>query len=111
MFRSYHMEQIDADGYSFSIPEEWEADLQAIDGIHFSLEGKEIGVLETLGYDPARSMSQFEGNHAERIMAESLSGCHYLATIVQIRRGEPAASGSTLYTDEYHIYVIPTIVR
>lgn len=100
-------QQIDAGSYSFSIPQEWEADLNQMDGIHFSLDGKEIGLLETLGYDPARSMSQFEGNHAERIMAESLSGCHYPATIVRIRRGEPAASGSTLYTEEHHIYVIP----
>ncbi len=99
--------QINADSYSFSIPQEWEADLKQMDGIHFSINGKEIGILETWGYDPSGSISQFAGNHTEMIMTENLSGCHYPATIVLIRRTQPAAADNDSYSDELHIYLIP----
>lgn len=99
---------VDTGLYRFSIPGAWEAKAYANGMVRlFAQSGEKLGTLSTLGYDPSRPISQFEGNHAETLSSKTLDGCKYPATKVIIRRTQPAAANDDSYVDELHIYLIP----
>lgn len=98
---------VDAGLYTFSMPQEWEADVLSVGSVSFTKNGEAIGSLTVMGYDSSLPLSQFQGNHAQTLSTEPLKGCKYPAAKVMIRRTQPAAANDDSYVDELHIYLVP----
>jgi beta-lactamase regulating signal transducer with metallopeptidase domain len=100
---------VDTGLYTFSIPPEWEAQALADGSVSFIFtpNSEELGSLTRMSYYSSLPLSQFEGNHAQTLSTETLNGCKYPATMVMIRRTQPAAANDNSYVDELHIYLIP----
>lgn len=98
---------VDTGLYTFSIPNHWDVKASLNGEVSISTGGQEIGTLSILGYDASQSISQFEGNHAQTLSTQKLTGCKYPATKVVIHRTKPAAANDDSYVDELHIYLIP----
>ncbi|WP_312094909.1 M56 family metallopeptidase [Aminipila sp.] len=98
---------VDTGLYTFSIPNNWDAEAAPDGSVSLQTAGEEIGELSILNYDTSQPLSQFEGNHAQTLSQQTLSNCKYPAVKSIIRRTQPAAAEDNSYSDELHIYLIP----
>lgn len=91
--------------YSFSLPEGWSAEGDVYN-LSFTRSDNSVGSLTVYNYDPDNPISQFQGNHAETLSSETLSGFDYPTVKAIIRRTQPAAAQDDSYVDELHIYIL-----
>ncbi len=105
-FAKIGTETYDTGLYSlFFLPEGWSAEGPVYD-LQFSRSGEPAGNLFVYNYDPEAPLSQFQGNHAETLACEELSGLSFPAAKALIRRTQPAAALDDSYVDELHIYIL-----